>query len=194
MISPTTPAVLLLWLSVALGLVAAPAKAQFTLENTVLSGIYRSGNSFMVQGVTWDTSKLSDGSTVSLHPWYSGGFLPDLHVTLLTPIDDSFGLLWGFGSGESGAKFRIDPSLTLGFVLKQRVGSSSTVSLRVSTVLGGHLREQPCTADYGLIGGVQQVNCRMADSYLPPAETLKHLFNEAAVEKLKVSLTYTFEF
>ena len=37
---------------------------------------------------------------------------------------------------------------------------------------------RPCTADYGAIGGVQAVNCRLAASQLDPAETLRHLEQE----------------
>lgn len=188
-----TLAALLMWVALVLGFSAAQLRAQGFLEDTVLAGLYRSGNSEVVLKVSGEKALLSDGSKVSLEQWYSSG-IKDLNVTLLTTVDDSFGVLWGFGLGESGAKFRIDPSLTLGFVYKQDLGRASTLSLRVSTVLGGRLTEWPCTADYGLIGGVQKVNCRMASSILPPAETLEYLFDDPPHEQVQISLTYEFRF
>lgn len=43
---------------------------------------------------------------------------------------------------------------------------------------GGRLKEKICIADYGDIGGVQRVNCRLEATELEPKETLKYLFNE----------------
>lgn len=190
--SPNPFAFFLLSVS-ALLLTTPQAKAQDFWEDTVLAGLYRSGNSFQAQSAKYEYSNLSDGSTQSLRDWYTTNS-HDLNITLLTEVDENFGLLWGIGTGEAGEKFQIDPSFTLGFVLNQQLDDASSFSLRVAKVFGGQLTETPCTADYGVIGGIQQVNCRMADSFLPPSETLDYLFDEAPKEQLQLKLTYQFRF
>jgi hypothetical protein len=49
-------------------------------------------------------------------------------------------------------------------------------------------------ADYGDIGGVQSVNCRLAASELPPQETLKHLFNQAPHDRVTLNFRYSINF
>ena len=61
-------------------------------------------------------------------------------------------------------------------------------------MLGGTLHEKSCSADYGQIGGVQEVNCRLAASTLPPAETLRYLLNEKPYNHNQVSLMLTWRF
>jgi len=74
------------------------------------------------------------------------------------------------------------------------ITDNSQLSLSVSVVLGGYLREKTCTADYGAIGGVQTVNCRLADSPLPPAETLIYLLDEPLGDLVSVTLRYQLKF
>lgn len=187
------PIAFLVWLMLALGLSGAPARAQNFWEDTVLAGIYRSGNSRSVQSISWGATRLSNGSQVPLRQWYSAG-MQDWHVTMLTAVNKNFGLLWGFGIGEAGEKYRIDPSLTLGFIYTYEPGPSSTLSFRLSTVLGGRLTERPCVANYGAIGGVQTVNCRLAASPMRPADTLRHLIDNEPYEQIRLNVVYKFRF
>ena len=60
------------------------------------------------------TGGLSDGSRYSFNRYYSTDF-EDLRVTMMSPMTDNFGIIWGFGTGESGNKYQIDPSLKFGF-------------------------------------------------------------------------------
>lgn len=170
-----------------------PARAQAFLEDMELVGVGVGGLSSLADSFSRRTGGLSDGSRYSFSRYYSSDF-PDLRVVMLSPINPNFGVIWGFGTGESGAKYHIEPSLKIGFLATQPVGDSGLLSLSVSTVLGGYFREGSCTADYGAIGGVQEVNCRMADSILPPAETLNYLVNKPPGDQLSVSLRYRLQF
>ncbi|MFD1808467.1 hypothetical protein ACFSHQ_11075 [Gemmobacter lanyuensis] len=115
--------------------------------------------------------ELSDGTPIRMRPWYRAG-LRDLNVTLLTSITPDFGVMWGMGLGDRGPKYRINPSLRLGLIWQTRVGRDSWLTLRATTDLGGRIRERPCTADYGDLGGVQPVNCRLAASPCRPIRRL----------------------
>jgi len=64
----------------------------------------------------------------------------------------------------------------------------------VTTRIGGHLRERACTADYGEIGGVQRVNCRLAATPLEPRETLQYLWDERPGDRLQASVGLMFRF
>lgn len=100
------------------------------------------------------------------------------------------GIIWGFSTGEIGGKYSIDPSLKLGLAIHQNFDKSSTISLRATTLLGGNLHESMCVADYGDIGGVQQVNCRLAASQLPPNQTLQYMFNDKPYNQNTIMLEY----
>lgn len=139
------------------------------------------------------TLELSDGTGVDLERWYPA-HLRDFHVSFLTQMSDDFGLIWGFRTGDRGPKYTIEPSLQLGAVVQQGIGDNAWISLRLTTELGGHLHERPCTANYGDIGGVQLVNCRMAASVLPPAETLGYLFDEGFLGNSEIALGVTIRF
>lgn len=120
--------------------------------------------------------ELSDGTWVPFDKWFHSSWI-DMRFEMLTQLSDDFGLLWGASTGQRAEKVRIDPSVELGFVVRKRPRPSTTLSLTVRSILGGNLTEHPCTADYGAIGGVQAVNCRLAASQLQPARTLKLLSN-----------------
>ena len=113
--------------------------------------------------------ELSDGTPVIFGDWYRSEW-PDVQALFLTPLDDDLGFIWGFGTGEKGGQYSIDPSLHLGFVLVRDIGETETLSLSVTGILGGRLSERPCTADYGSIGGIVSVNCRLAASAMRPAD------------------------
>ncbi|MDU8946335.1 hypothetical protein [Ovoidimarina sediminis] len=136
---------------------------------------------------------LSDGTRYSFDRYYSSDY-EDIRFTWLSPVTENFGVLWGFGTGESGDKYEIDPSLKLGLILTDPITETEWISVSVTTIIGGYFREQACTADYGAIGGVQRVNCRMADSILPPSETLRYLEDRAPEDQFALSLRYNLRF
>ena len=133
---------------------------------------------------------LSGGSPVNLKAWYTPAF-DDTRITYMTQLHPKVGLIWGFSTGENAPKYTVDPSMKLGLVFHYELDKTSTLSLRGTTVLGGRLRESACTADYGVIGGVQQVNCRMAASTLPPSQTLQYLYDEKPYNCNTIWLQYT---
>ena len=170
-----------------------PAGANPFLEDMELIGVGIGGLSSLASSFRSGSGGLSDGSRYSFNRYYTSDF-KDVRFTLLSPIDRNFGIIWGFGTGESGSKYDIEPSLKFGFLATQPLGDNGLLSLSVSTVLGGYFREGACTADYGAIGGIQEVNCRLADSILPPAETLDYLENRAPSDRVSVSLRYRWWF
>ena len=101
---------------------------------------------------------------------------------------------WGLSTGERGQKYRIEPGLKIGFLVQTEISRNSTISLSATTILAGMLTEETCIADYGAIGGVQTVNCRLAASTLPPAETLQHLFDDPPTDKIDLTLRYQLRF
>lgn len=133
------------------------------------------------------------GERVEFSSWYSSNWT-DMRATFMTQLSADTGFIWGLGTGEHGPKYTIAPSLKLGFIPRASLTRRTVLTLRATTTLGGRLREKSCTADYGDIGGVQTVNCRLAASTLEPAETLRHLFNEAPRDRhqLSVSLSHAF--
>ena len=170
------------------------ALAQTFAEATHLVDV-RAGSTLTrkVQDASQGGYQLSDGTPVSFSQWYSSNWT-DIGVTWMTEISEFFGMYWGIRTGESGQKYRIEPGLTLGFVVRSELSRHSAVSLSATTVFGGMLRESSCSADFGAIGGVQTVNCRLAASVLPPAETLQYLFNEQPLGQSQVILRYQLEF
>ncbi len=137
--------------------------------------------------------ELSGGAPAPLRQWY-GSKTHDLRLVWLDQITPDFGLIWGFSTGETGQKYQIAPGFQLGIMWQRALTRRQTISLRASTRLGGRLTEQSCTADYGAIGGIQEVNCRMAASILPPAETLDYLWDESPADLVKIELSWTFRF
>lgn len=174
-----------------LGALALPAAAQ---DYTHLVEV-RAGSSLsqLARSAVFLDQIYSDGSRIDMAPWYASGW-QDLQMTWLTEIDRANGIFWGFSTGEQGGKYRIDPALTLGFLNVQDLEDGWTVSLSTTFRFGGRLTEDACIADYGAIGGVQTVNCRMSGSYLPPAETLDYLWDEAPEGQLDLNLRWELKF
>ncbi len=135
--------------------------------------------------------ELQNGSWVSFNRWYHANWV-DMHVDLLTQVTEDTGILWGFGTGEQGEKYRIEPSLKLGFITQMHPNLKSTLSLSLTSTFGGSLQEKPCQADYGDFG-TYSVNCRLAASQMAPEETLKYLVN-AKPESLHLWLNYRVSF
>jgi hypothetical protein len=135
----------------------------------------------------------AQGNSVSFYPWYTSAW-KDTHVTWLTQLGSEFGFIWGVGTGERGAKYSISPSLRLGGIFRVELQKNTFFTFKATTLLGAQLKEKPCTADYGDIGGSQEVNCRLAASTLSPANTLLYLFNEPSGNKNQVLLQFKHRF
>ena len=133
--------------------------------------------------------ELAGGQRVGFDRWYKNT-LQDTRVSWMTPITQDLGLIWGVSTGERGPKYSIDPSMKIGLVFNTSIDRKSRFSVKVSTVLGGRLQEKPCTADYGAIGGVQTVNCRLAASEMPPAQTLSYLLNSLPPDLHQLSVSF----
>lgn len=175
------------------GAAHAQTATQSFLGRTVLVGAEVSKNAQRAEDAGAGSYMLSDGHYRPLYPWYSSS-QQDVHLTMLTSLRENFGLIWGFGTGESGTQYRIDPSLKLGFITTRQYGETRSLAVRLSVVVGGYLTEKPCTANYGAIGGEQKVNCRMASSYLPPAQTLDYLIDQPPGDQVQASVTYKIRF
>lgn len=175
-------------------LACAPALAGPALGETWLIGVSLGSDLSPVPSETRHLGyELSGGERVSFEDWYQVR-VPDLRLDFLTELTPDLGLIWGVGTGEYGEKYRIDPSLRVGLLYTRPVGRNGVLSLRLTTRLGGRLRERACTADYGEIGGVQRVNCRLAATPLEPRETLDYLWNERPGDRIEASVGLVFRF
>lgn len=128
-----------------------------------------------LQGGSYETS---DGRPVSFQRWYRTRWT-DARITWMTQVTPNWGVIWGFSTGERGEKYEIQPSLKLGFAFQTSIDRTSSFSLKATTIIGGRLKEKPCSADYGEIGGVQTVNCRLAATEMEPSKTLDYLLDYA---------------
>lgn len=167
----------------------APAKSTHLVEFAQVSESSRTASGFRAGGY-----ESAYGQWISFDRWYRPSGLKDTRLTWMTQLHPRFGLLWGMSTGEQGEKYRIDPAFKLGFVFQENFGRHAHVSVKASTLLGGRMREHPCTADYGAIGGVQQVNCRLAASTLAPSETLHYLINSAPADRDALHIRFVYEF
>lgn len=181
----------------AMDMARADAVNWATLQSTALrietsylvSAQFGSAWSRQVSQVRSQGYESAGGAWISMDPWYRSAW-KDLRLTWMTPLTRDSGFIWGLGTGERGEKYAIAPSLKLGFVQQASVGRNALLSLRATTVIGGRLSEKSCTADYGEIGGVQEVNCRMAATATPPAETLKYLMNGPPRDRFEVMVQF----
>ena len=146
-----------------------------------------------VRGLGRNDYELASGEAANIQRWYRSSWI-DTEFTFLTQLRSDTGLIWGFSTGERGAKYRIDPSVRIGLVFLRQLGPRTHWTLRATTLLGGRLREQACVADYGDIGGVQPVSCRLAADEMQPAETLRYLLNERPGKRTSVSLRFSHDF
>lgn len=146
-----------------------------------------------VRGLRSQGFESAGGEQVSFSGWY-GSSWTDMRATWMTQLSANTGFIWGLGTGEQGRKYSISPSVKLGFIHQAHLGRRTVLTLRATTTLGARLREKSCTADYGDIGGVQTVNCRLAASTLEPAETLRYLFNDKSGERHQLSVSFSHAF
>lgn len=112
----------------------------------------------------------------------------------MTQVQAGFGFIWGASTGERGVKYTIAPSLKLGAVYQTEITKNGFFSVKGTTIVGGSLKEKSCTADYGDIGGVQEVNCRLAATELPPAETLNYLVRDKPYNQHQLLIQFTQRF
>lgn len=181
------------WVAAAL-LVVAGAPSRAAMEETRLLE-FRTGSA-LSQSVRAYQSRgyeLSDGTPIVFGDWYRSNW-PDTHMSFLTPLSSNVGLIWGFGTGEKGGQYEIQPSVKIGFIAIRDIGENETLTFSVRGVIGGHLGERPCRAGYGAIGGSYLVNCRLAATTMRPADTLDHLFDSSPVDRFSVSLRYRLDF
>lgn len=170
------------------------AFAQDFLEDTFLLDVsIGSGRSQIARDLSIGGYELSDGTPVDFSEWYTPRF-SDLNFIFLTQLNPSFGLTWGVSFGENGVKYKIDPGMWVGFVYRREFTRQSSLTVSALTLVGGDFREHTCLGDYGEIGGIQQVNCRLAASLLPPAETLQFLVSEKGYQETRFSLSYEIRF
>jgi hypothetical protein len=156
----------------------------FLVEITQGSELSNKVNFYTVGGF-----ETANGNFVSYAPWYTNHWT-DARIAFMTELTPSIGIIWGFSTGEQADKYKIYPNMKIGFAYFDKLSKDSTLSLKATTIIGGKLIEYPCLADYGDIGGVQSVNCRMAASQMPPAETLQYLFNDKPYNQTVVLLEY----
>lgn len=186
----------LVWKSAVIFLliVPAPAQSDVLLGSTHLIDIRVGSSASDAIRQAGDVSyELADGTPVDLRNWYRSE-IPEISVEFLTELSENFGLIWGFRSGEDGEKYRITPGIKIGFIYQTRPTKNSMLSISLTTQLGSVLSEDNCTADYGDIGGVQTVNCRLAASTLPPEETLKYNLSARGRDESRVAVQYMVRF
>lgn len=173
---------------------ASRATALTTSRSTSLIEIRQGSDlSSQVRHLKGQGFESSGGERVDFSAWYSSNWT-DMRATWMTQLSPNTGFIWGLGTGENGRKYSISPSLRLGLIHRANIDRRTVLTLRATTTLGGRLREKSCTADYGDIGGVQAVNCRMAASPLEPAETLRYLFNETSRDQHQISVSLSHAF
>ena len=152
-----------------------------------------SHQSQVVSGLRNGGFELAAGEAIGFNDWYRSNWT-DTSLIWMTQVTKNLGILFGASTGEKGKKYTIDPSLRLGLVAHMQPARNMFLSFRATTNLGGRLREKSCTADYGEIGGVQEVNCRLAASTLPPEETLQYLLNAKPYNRNHISVTLSWQF
>jgi hypothetical protein len=149
-----------------------------------------SGKVRAIKGQGFETAA---GNPIDFTSWYATKWT-DVRLSWLTQVSKTTGLIWGFNTGERGEKYTISPGIKIGFIHQARFSPRTVLTFRATATLGTRLREKTCTADYGEIGGVQSVNCRLAASQIEPQETLGFLFNEPSRDQRQISLAFNHAF
>lgn len=171
----------------------APAAALDLGETHLLDIRQGSARAEIARSLSNGGYELSDGTPVDFGDWYEPR-LPEMTVMFLSEVTPRTGLVWGLSTGERGEKYRIEPGLWLGIVHRMPVGRNAAVTLSAMSLVGGDFREDSCTADFGEIGGIATVNCRLAASRLSPEATLDHLVREEGTSETVVSIRYELRF
>ena len=175
-------------------LTSTPAQAWEILARTHLVNMTHGTRlSEAAQDLARGGYELAGGEYMDFRTFYRQNWR-EMRFDFMTQLNDNVGVLWAVSTGERGPKYRIAPGFKIGFILQVQPTPMSSLSLSMSKILGSRLRELPCTADYGDVGGVQQVNCRLAASELPPAETLKYSLNMRAPDHGWIGFRYQLRF
>jgi hypothetical protein len=173
--------------------VPAPAQAQGLDDTHLLDIRLGSARSDIATSLSRGGYELSDGTPIDFRDWYEAR-MPEMTVLFLSQVSPRTGILWGLSTGERGDKYRIDPGVWLGLIHRMPVGRSADITFSAMSMVGGDFREDTCTADYGAIGGVSTVNCRLAASVMRPDETLDYLVREDGMSETVLSIRYEFRF
>jgi len=173
---------------------STPAQAWEILARTHLVNMtYGTRLSEAAEGLSRGGYELAGGEYMDFRTFYRQNWR-EMRFDFLTQLNENVGLLWAVSTGERGPKYRITPGFKIGFIFQVQPTLMSSLSLSMSKILASRLRELPCAADYGDIGGIQQVNCRLAASELPPAETLKYSLNMRAPDRGWIGFRYQLRF
>lgn len=152
--------------------------------------IYQGGQrSHDIASVRRATYELSDGSVKRFDSWYRPSWV-NMRVSWIANMNANWGLIWGITTGERAPKYTIYPGVIVGATYRYALSSSSYFNFQLQSVLAGEIREKSCIANYGEIGGIQPVNCRLASTQLPPEETLQYLMNKDSGERIKIYIKY----
>jgi len=137
--------------------------------------------------------QMEDGELNSLRSFYIPDF-PNVGLTFSTRVSDEHYWIIGFDTGTQGDKYIIYPSIQFGWYSKFYLSRNLVFEANVSLRLGGRFKEKSCIADFGSIASSKEINCRLADSILPPNETLNYLANfRGNVHDFgSMRITYTF--
>jgi hypothetical protein len=171
----------------------AAADSAFLSQTQLVALSFDGQNSGIVRQAAAQGFELSNGTPAQVAQWYTPYF-PNLTAVFATDIRQGLALIWGASLGERGAKYSLGPSGVVGIALQQPMGPRSGVRLQLYGQFGGALNESHCLGDYGELGGMQHVNCRMAASILPPAQTLAYLWNLPPSLQATLKLTYEMRF
>ncbi|MBM5570723.1 MULTISPECIES: hypothetical protein [Deefgea] len=163
---------------------------QATYLYDIRQGSELSDEVYGFRGVPYESAL---GDAINLDKFYKTNWT-DFSLTWVTKLDDGLGLIWGGSTGEYGEKYKIYPKFKFGFIYQTWLSKSSKLSIYATSYLGGMLREKTCQGDYGEIGGVQTVNCRLAGSTLKPSDTLKYLLNKKPRYEQFISISYNLSF
>lgn len=176
------------------GLLSQGASANAFLENTYLLNVtHRYHLSEIAMKLGDGGYELANGAFVDFRRWYEPKWI-DVEFHMLTQLSDDFGILWGFSTGEWGEKYKIDPAFKVGAIAQRRFSPWSSMSFSATYLFRGRFNEKSCVADYGDIGGVQAVNCRLAASVAEPSETLEYLVKAKPRDKLWFGAKYQLTF
>ena len=173
------------------------AQTYTVIDNTVFQSTHlieiksESALNRRVKGLRESSFESASGVRIDFYNWYSPA-IPEVHTTWLTQINRTFGVLWGLSTGEHSNKYNINPAVRIGIVYHTQITKNDTFSLVASTHLGGELNEHSCVADYGDIGGIREVNCRLAATTLEPEETLNYLERGTPESTIRINLVHQF--
>jgi len=169
----------------------APPPSQKTHLIAIQQG---SALSRTVASIRNEVYELDDGSPLYMKDKYKTSW-QDLQLTFLTELNPQLGLIWGFGTGERGPKYKIEPSFVLGSTYLKKLDSSSFFNIRLTYRMGGRLKEKPCLTSRPRLGLINTPeNCRLTNSILPPEETLKYLLNESPRDRMVFAVRYVKQF